>query len=230
MISAVILTHDEGEVLERCRKSVTGFDEVVEISEKEYPLQGDFAAKRNYALSRAHGEWVLFVDADEEVPVKLAEEIKSEIRKGTEFQGYFLKRRDYFWGRWLRFGETANVRLLRLAKRTAGRWQRKVHEVWQVRGPVGELNSPLKHYPHQTIRDFVDSVNYYSEIDVSELKKEGKNFSVFRVVANPVGKFLENYFWRLGVLDGEAGFVVAFMMSFQSLVVRVKQYDISKAS
>jgi len=140
------------------------------------------------------------------------------------------KRRDYFWGRWLRFGETANVRLLRLAKRTAGRWQRKVHEVWQVRGPVGELNSPLKHYPHQTIRDFVDSVNYYSEIDVSELKKEGKNFSVFRVVANPVGKFLENYFWRLGVLDGEAGFVVAFMMSFQSLVVRVKQYDISKAS
>ncbi len=191
----------------------------------------DFAAERNKLLEKAKEDWVLFVDSDEEVPEELNREIL-DLARMTQYEGYLIKRKDFFFGKWLRFGETGKIKLLRLGKKGAGKWERKVHEIWKIgeTGKIGEMKNPLLHYPHQTISSFIDSINRYTDIDAKELVQEGKKFSCFRVAANPLGKFLQNYFTRLGFLDGRAGFVHAFMMAFQSLVVRVKQYDLLQTS
>ncbi|MDO8514877.1 MAG: hypothetical protein Q7S14_00090, partial [bacterium] len=104
------------------------------------------------------------------------------------------------------------------------KWVRKVHEFWDIKN-TGELEEYLIHYPHPTIFDFINQINLYTETDAKELLKEGKKFSYFRLICNPIGKFIQNYFLKLGFLDGSAGFVYAFMMSFHSLVVRVKMHD-----
>lgn len=114
--------------------------------------------------------------------------------------------------------ETANVRLLRLGKKDAGQWRRPVHEVWEISGPVGVLKNPLRHYPHPAIHEFIQTINRYTDLETGK-------FSYFRLFANPIGKFIQNYFFRLGFLDGFPGFVMAYMMSFYSLVVRVKQAE-----
>lgn len=175
----------------------------------------DFAKERNFLLAKAETEWVLFVDSDE----KLSPELEKEILgtdKMTQYDGYYINRRDFFFGKWLRFGETGNIKLLRLGKKGAGQWIRKVHEYWDIKN-AGTLKNPLLHYPSLTI----EKINRYSEIDAREFK----HFSYLEVFLKPVGKFIQNYFLRLGLLDGSPGFIHAFMMSFQSLVVRVKQYE-----
>ncbi len=241
-----ILTHNEEKNIERCLRSVIWAGEILVIDDCSgdqtaalvsrfsrenrhchlltRKLNGDFAAQRNFALSKTAGDWILFLDADEEVTPELAAEIQQTLA-GTPCVGYFIKRSDSFRQRMLRHGETGRVKLLRLGRKEAGFWRRKVHEFWDIKGKTGELKTPLMHYPHPTVRDFLDSVNYYSGIDAGELAKEGKSFRYWRVVINPLGKFLQNYLLKRGLLDGEAGLVMAWLMSFQSLVVRVKMYE-----
>jgi hypothetical protein len=204
----------------------------------DYPIT-DFAAERNKLLDQAKTKWVLFVDGDEEVSEELRMEIEG-IKGDGGCEGYKIRRRDFFFRKWLEHGETGNIKLLRLGKKGAGRWKRRVHEVWEMRpasagasARQGELRGELRHYPHKNVSEFIRKINYYTDLDAKELGP--LSLKLWRVkvfgyweLAKPIGKFIQNYFLRLGFLDGMAGFVHAFMMSLQSLVVRVKQYDLSK--
>ncbi len=177
----------------------------------------DFAEERNKLLAKAKTEWVLFVDSDEKISKKLENEILSLRSRMTD--GYYIKRQDWFMGRWLKYGETGDIKLLRLGKCKAGGWKRKVHEYWDIKN-AGELKNPLLHYPHKNIAEFIKKINFYSDLDIREFG----SFRGFDLI-KPVAKFVLNYFFKLGFLDGFPGFAMAFMMSFQSLVVRVKQFE-----
>jgi len=238
MTSVVVLTKDEERNIEECLEGLKWCGEVivvddysedgtVGIAEKlgarvfKRHLKNDFAAQRNFGLEKAEGDWVLFVDADERVSSESAKEIKKTIKK-TDFDGFYLKRQDWFGGRWLKHGETANVRLLRLARKGSGEWKRKVHEVWEIKGKIGELENPFLHYPHPTISDFLKQINFHSTLHAEALRDEGVRPSLFRLIANPLGKFFQNYIFKLGFLDGMPGFIVAMMMSFHSFLARGK--------
>lgn len=179
----------------------------------------DFSRERNAALKTAKTAWVFFVDSDEVVSPELNSEIEQKINTGSV--GFYFRRDDYFLSQWLKHGETASVRLLRLAKKDAGIWQGKVHEVWVVRGKTEELENHLLHYSHPTISSFLAKINQYTNL-TARVK-----FSLFELIFFPIGKFLQNYFLRLGFLDGYPGFVMAYMMSLQSLITRVKRYEVS---
>lgn len=253
MISAVVLTHNDEKILERCLKSISWCDEVivvddnstdgtVEVAKKlgvnvfSHALNDDFAAQRNFGLAKAKGEWVLFVDSDEVVSEDLGKEIKQKLdprfrgddptslklRGASEKGGYSIKRKDYLAGRWLEHGESAHVRLLRLARKNAGKWVQPVHEQWNIDGTVGELTHPLLHHPHQNVAQFLEEVNRYSTLYARYLHLLGVKEPAWQIVAKPVAKFFVNYVWRLGFLDGTAGLVVACMMSFHSFLVRAK--------
>jgi len=207
-------------------KRSAGFADEVMVEEIREPVM-DFAKVRNEVLSRAKNEWVLFLDADEEI----GEELKKEMRRVTDiggayFSGFYFRRRDKFLGRWLGHGETAGVRLLRLARKDAGRWERPVHEVWGVGGRIGELKNPILHYSHESVDEMVGKLDKYSEIQaeykLGKLGKFGKLGLLGEMVVFPAAKFIQNYFWRLGVLDGMEGFIHALMMSGHSLLVRAK--------
>jgi glycosyltransferase involved in cell wall biosynthesis len=240
MISTVVLTKNEEKNIKNCLQSVKWCDEIiivddcsddqtVKIAKKmgakvfSRRLKGDFAAQRNFALRQAQGEWVLFVDADERVPDQLAAEIKQAI-ENEKVNGFFLKRQDFFRGKRLQHGETASIRLLRLGRKGVGRWQRRVHETWEVRGELGELKEALFHYPHPTLTEFLEEVNFYSSLNAQEFLRKGKRAGLIQIIAYPPGKFLQNYIFRLGFLDGTPGAIVALMMSFHSFLTRAKLY------
>jgi hypothetical protein len=175
---------------------------------------------------------VIFLDADEEVSQELKLEIINTL-KNPEFSAYYLKRRDFFWERELRFGEIKKVRekgILRLFKKNAGKWQGQVHETFQTNLPKGKSNNYLNHYPHPTIKSFLEKINYYSGLRAQELDNSGKKTNILEIICLPLGKFLLNYFIYLGFLDGPAGFVYAFMMSFHSFLVRGKLFELQAAA
>src|SRR3989344_1325800 len=164
MISAIVLTRNSQERIQKCLGALIWCDEIVVVDDfstdgtldkikgaKVYQrkLDNDFAAQRNFGLSKSTHDWILFVDDDEIVNNKLVQEIKKVVKSG-KYAGHFLSRRDYFFGRFLSHGETASVKFLRLARKNSGVWERRVHENWQVAGPVGQLVTPLDHFPHPT--------------------------------------------------------------------------------
>lgn len=244
-ITAVVLAKNEENDLEECLKSLSWADEIIVIDDhstdktvkiaKKYTnkvfgrsLNKDFAKQRNFGLEKASSDWVLFIDPDEKVNKKLAVEIQETIKRNT-FEAFYFKRRDFFLGRWLNFGETSSVRLLRLAKKDAGEWVRPVHEVWKVEKKSGELIEPLSHYSHPNLEEFFEKINTNSSIDAEHYFKEGKRFSLFEMLFFPPAKFFKNYILALGFLDGLPGLVMAVMMSLNSFLIRAKLWELWKS-
>ena len=240
MISAIVLTKDEEKNIEACLDSLSWCDEqividdysqdkTVDIAKKKgakvftHSLQNDFEEQRNFGLSKAKGDWILFVDADERVSSALWYEIMQHTNESLEdFSGYYIKRLDTMWGKTLKYGETGNIKLLRLAKKGAGKWEGNVHEVWKINGKTTTLQNPLDHYPHATIKEFLQEINFYTDLRAQELFKRKTTTNWFLILLYPKSKFIQNYFIKRGFLDGIHGFVFAMIMSLHSFLVRGK--------
>lgn len=206
-------------------QSLSFCDEVIVVP--PHPIS-DFSAVRNRALQHAKGDWVLFIDADEEISPKLAQEIKKRLLEDKNINGYLFKRRDYFLRKELKHGETAKVKLLRLARKNSGLWQGRVHEKWQVKGRIKELSQPLLHKRKLTLVQFLDKLNFYSDIRAQELYQQKAKTNLLLIFLYPSFKFCQNYFCRLGLLDGIPGFIMAAMMSLHSFMVRSKLWVMNK--
>jgi len=232
-ISAVVLASNEEKNIRKCLQNLKWCNEIlviddyskdktVQIAKKEgakvfkRKLNNNFALQRNYGLSKTKSEWVLFIDADEVATKSLRDEILN--LKFNIYDGFFIKRKDYFLRKEIKYGEVGKIRLLRLGKKKQGKWKRMVHEYWSVKGKVGELKNPLLHFSHPTISEFIEDINKYSNLHAKELKKEKKKSNLFKIVIWPVGKFIYNYFFELGFLDGKEGFIIGVMMSFHSFL------------
>lgn len=186
-------------------------------------LNGDFSKQRNFGLEKASGNWALFVDADERVTPSLREEIIQLTNNPiNQCDGFYIKRRDLMWGKELKHGETGNIVLLRLARKGEGKWEGKVHEEWQVKGKIDFLENLIFHYPHENINDFLRKINFYTDIRARELLEEGVRANFFSIILYTKAKFIQNYFIKLGVLDGMPGLIHALLMSFHSFLVRGK--------
>lgn len=240
MISAIILTKNEEKNIEECLKTLGWAEEIlviddnsedrtVEIAKKykarviTHPLNDNFSAQRNFALEKAKGEWVFFIDADERVSPTLRTEILNAI-KNNDFNGFIIKREDKIWGQVIKHGENAKVKLIRLGKRDKGKWEKPVHEEWRIKEPIGKLQTPLSHLPHQSIKEFVSEINYYSTLRAKELFAEGRKAQLISILAYPLGKFFKDYLLLFGFLDKMPGFTIALLMSFYSFLVRSKLY------
>jgi len=218
-LTAVIITTDQTKALPTA-KSCAFADQVITIVE---PQITNFAATRNRALKEVTTDWALFIDDDEFVTADLAQEIKNAI-KSPRYNGYFLKRLDTFLGRTLRHGENGRNRFLRLARRQSGQFKRPVHEVWLVKGKVGVLRYPLLHNPHDDLRGFIAKINHYSTLEAQFRFEQGVHSSLFRLAIYPPAKFIKNYFFNLGFLDGVPGTIMALMMSLHSFLTWTKLY------
>lgn len=250
MITVIILTHNEEKNILDCLETVNWADEIILVDDNsidrtveiakaqqlknlkilQNQLDGDFAKQRNFALSHAQNEWVLFIDADERISTELRTEINDlliEEKEHAVFNGMYLKRKDFMWGKLLKHGETGDIELLRLGRKTAGKWQGKVHEVWDITGKTDTLENNLIHYPHQTISEFLQEINFYTTLRAKELFEKGEKCSILKIITYPNAKFIQNYFIKLGFLDGLEGLVQAIIMSFHSFLVRAKLWTYS---
>ena len=194
-----------------------------------HPIDDGFAKQRNYGLSVAKGDWVLFVDTDEVISTMLAKEIIISIET-KDFAGFYLPRIDTCYHQVQLHGEVGNTKIIRLALRKSGKYLRAVHEYWNIKGKIGELRNPLFHTKDHFVSEFMNRITTYGDFDAISLIKEGKPFSFFRLLAYPKAKFIQNYFLRLGFLDGITGLFQAYLMAIQSLSVRVFQWTLQKSS
>ncbi len=117
------------------------------------------------------------------------------------------------WGQILKHGETGNIKLLRLAKKRAGKWEGRVHETWKVVGRKMTLQNHLDHFPHPTIESFLKEINFYTDLRAKELYEQKIKAYWWSPLLYPVAKFKLNYILRRGFQDGLPGLVFAMLMS-----------------
>jgi len=241
-ITAIILAKNEEKLIGQCIKSIDFCDEIIIIDDFstdktksiaenagakvfQHKLNDNFSQQRNFGIEKANSDWVIFIDTDEILNEDLKEEIKNIVSRDGDLSSYRLRRRDYFWNHEMRFGEIIEARnngIIRFIRKGKNRWFGNVHEKYIADNRIGRLNGFINHYPHQTIKEFIISVNFYSTLRAKELYKQDKIMNIFQLIFFPFGKFIYNYFFRLGFLDSSAGFVYSFMMSFHSFLVRAK--------
>jgi glycosyltransferase involved in cell wall biosynthesis len=167
-----------------------------------------FGAQKNFAIAKCSGDWVLSLDADEEVSPELAEEIRTLLRETPAHEAYFLPRRNFFLGRWIRHGGYYPDPKLRLFKRGSAQFEeRAVHETISPPASTGRLRGDLLHHAYPTLDAYIEHMNRYSALGATQAIARGKiSRSIFAFLWNvfivPVATFKYNYFLRLGFLDG----------------------------
>lgn len=224
-ISVVILTRNEAENIERCLKSVSWADEIIvidaesedetrEIAERMgakviiHPWEGA-GAQYAFGIAQATGNWVLVVDADEEVTPELAEAICQIVRKPeVPFAGYKVKRINYALGRWLRYGGWQDW-VLRLFLREKVTSPPTLHPRFQVYGRIGKLPYPLRHYMAPNLLEWWQRSFRLAQTEAEVEFLQGARFSGWAILGS-FWKFARRLIFKGGFLDGWAGFYACF--------------------
>jgi glycosyltransferase involved in cell wall biosynthesis len=245
-ISACIICYNEARNIRRCLESVTWADEIIVVDSmsrdntveiaKEYTdsviqrAWTGYADQKNVALSKAHGNWVLSLDADEAVSSQLKEEILTEIAGQNPKDGYRIPRRSFYQGKWIHHSGFYPDRQLRLFRRTAGQWVGgRVHERMEIKGEVGELKNDILHYPYKgVISGQLQTVDNFSGLIAEDLHEKGKRFHLILLLFRPFFKFLEVYLLKKGFLDGLPGLIIAVTSAYALFVRYVKIREIEK--
>lgn len=235
-LSVAIITRNEAANLPRTLASVRWAGEIVVVDSGstdatleiardagarvfEEPWKG-FATQKNSAIAHTTGDWILSLDADEEVSPELALEIQSLLGGEPAFGAYRIPRLNHFLGEPLRHGGYWPDPKLRLFRRGAAQFaERPVHEIMQADGPTGQLEGHLLHRCYPTLSEYIEHMNRYSSIAAEALVTQGRTggsclWLIWNALLNPAATFLYNYIFRLGFLDGRAGLLQHVNHSF----------------
>ena len=241
-LSVVVITKDEEERLRACLESVAWADEVIvvdaESTDKTAQIAREFtdrvwvrpwpgfAAQKNFGLAQATGDWILSVDADEEVSKELRQEVLAVLAAEAAVAGYRIPRQNVFWGRWIRHGGLYPDWQLRLFRRGQGRFvEHVVHESVEVSGPVGQLGAPLVHRSYRDVADFLARADRYSTLAAEERVRSGRPARFGDLVLRPAGRFLSMYVVHGGFLDGWRGFLLAVLYAYYVFIRSAKIWE-----
>ena len=171
-----------------------------------------FALQKNSALDKASCDWILSLDADEEVSAELAASIKAlkSSQGAPELDAYTMNRRNLYLGRWIRHAGYYPDPKMRLVRRELAEFEiRAVHEDMKKLPRTGHLEGDLIHHAYPRLESFIEHANRYSSLGAGMVADERKvSFSFINIVLRPLVRFLYMYFFRLGFLDGREGLLV----------------------
>ncbi len=249
-ITCIMLTLNEDENIGPCLETVQWADELlvvdsfsqdrtVEIAEAHgaqvhQRTFRDYADQRNAALELARHDWVLFVDADERVTPELAAEIQRVLTQAGQNEnapvGYWIPRRNYIFGKWIRHTGWYPDHQLRLMRRSRARYDpaRQVHELVILNGPAGRLEHPLVHYNYATLGEFIARQNRYSDYDARVLFNQGVRARPHNFILQPLREFRRRYFTLQGWRDGWHGLLLSLLMAWYELVKYAKLWGLAR--
>jgi glycosyltransferase involved in cell wall biosynthesis len=241
LISAVIITKNEAVRIGKCLAVLSFCDEILVIDNGSTDNTADiarqngakvitdkdrdFAALRNTGKDVSHGDWILYIDADEIVTPQLADSVKYAIRRNNagNFQYFLLRRVNYYLGhRW-----PVSEKMPRLFNRTAFQgWSGVLHESPQVNGKCGELTGDLLHDTHRNLEEMVVKTNAWSDTEAMlRFKSNHPPVVWWRLLRVMCTGFCGSYFGQSGWRAGTVGFVESIYQAFSMFITYAKLFE-----
>jgi (heptosyl)LPS beta-1,4-glucosyltransferase len=245
-IAVVVSAFNEEKTLGRCLTSVSFADELivvdnsssdktVEIAKKftphvySQPNQLMLNINKNTGFTKAKSDWILNLDADEEIPKALAAEIQKCINSNPGESGFWIKRKNYSFGKWIAHGLWWPDKQIRLFRRDKGKFPCvHIHEYIEIEGTVGELTEPYIHYNYESIHQYLTKIDRASTSEALSLKSMNYQLAWHDAVRFPLSDFLKIYFAQSGYKDGLHGLVMALFQAFYSFTVFAKFWEMGK--
>lgn len=245
-LSVGIITYNEQRNLPKTLEAVKGLadeivivdslstDNTVEIA-KNYGADvysekwKGFGPQKNSVIDKCKGEWILLIDADEELSQELVEKIRALIGGNSEYNVYDINRCSVCFGKELKYGGWSNQYATRLWKNGTVRVSDSlVHEEFVTSNKKGKISEKIYHYSYLTMNDYFDRFNKYTTLGAQEYFKRGKKVNSFQILFNPIFKFIRMYIIRLGFLDGIEGFTIASTSAMYSMIKYFKLREMYK--
>jgi len=245
-IAVVIITYNEQDRLEPTLKSVADIaseiivvdsystDDTIKIA-KKYTKNvfqrkwTNYSDQKNFANSKASFPWILSLDADERLSLELHEELLQLKDKEPESTGFSMPRQVFYLGRWIKHTVWYPDRKLRLFRKDKAYWEGEfVHERLVIEGEVKKLKGALLHFTYRNIHDHLDQINAFSDLAAQKLYAKQKKCGWARLVLLPVIGFIKSYYFKAGILDGFAGFVVSVLHGYSIFLRYAKLREIWK--
>jgi glycosyltransferase involved in cell wall biosynthesis len=239
-ITGIVITHNEERNIRECLESIKWLDEIIvidscsedntlqiskEYTDKIYPVDiANVTEKRKFSMGKVKNEWVLFLDADERITPELKDEIIG-LRpvQDEDITGYYINRKNFYLGKWIKHCGLYPDFHLRLFKKDYGViTNRLVHEAVEVEGKTGRLKNCFYHYSYPDLTVLLDKINYYSTLEAEEHFHNRKTITKAGVFTHAISSFFRVFISRKGFLDGIYGFYVSFTDACVNLLTHLK--------
>ncbi len=249
-VSVYMLTFNNARTVERALRSLAWADEIVvvdshstdatreiagrhtsRIIERDWP---GFRDQYQFAADQCRNDWALFVDADEEFPPALVDEMRAELAANQERPetervfGYECHRRTWYLGRWIMHGGWVPDHEIRLYDRRRGSWQGGLHAKIHINGKTAFFRNFCRHYTYADIADQLRTIDRYSATAAKDMLEAGKRFSWLHLLGNPLWRFCRDYFLKRGFLDGFPGLVVAVNTAFYVFIKHARLWELQR--
>ncbi len=243
-LSAVLITLNEEKDIKRCLESVRWANEIIVVdsfsTDRTVELAKEFTShvyqheypgstrQMEKGIQYATGDWILFVDADEEISFELAEEIQQMLERGTVMTGYELLRKPRAFGKWINHGgwfPDYQLRLLRKDSYTVN--HEEVHGGFSTRGSHARMRGVVYHYTYETIEEYLGKMNEYTSLQVSNRIKADSLARArwYNFFLSPASHFFRMFLSRKGYRDGFYGFLLASLDALYSMVLYMKVWE-----
>lgn len=242
--SVVLITLNEERNIDRCLGSVRWADEIIVVDsfstdrttekaraytdrvyQHEYPGS---TRQMERGIGYATGDWIFFIDGDEEVSPELAEEIRNVLRSPGTLAGYEILRKPMAFGRWIGHGGWFPDWQFRFFRKDAYRVNHEeVHGGFDTGGPKGRLNGVVYHYTYETVFAYVARMNEYTSLQVSNRLRANPAAAVrwYNLLLSPLSHFLRMFVVKGGWRDGFHGFVLALLDAAYSMLLYAKLWE-----
>lgn len=247
-LSVAIATYNEQENIARCLESVKWADEIIVCDEgssdktveivKKYTSKvltnthtdrPTFHQTKQKAIAKCTGEWILSIDADEEISPQLKEEIQktiSDTSATSQFNGYRFPRKSQIFGHWMAHTGWYPDYQVKLFKNGQGGYEAKsIHEQIAVTGEIGTFASDLWHYHYKSVEQFIGRLNRYTTDDAQFLIAKGQKVVWTDAIKFPADELFKRFFFWQGYLDGLHGLVLSLLQALNRLVVFAKMWE-----
>ena len=243
-LTVIIPAKNEEKNIRDCLESVKWADEIffvdsfstdktIEIAKKytdrivqrEYKSSAD---QLNWAIPQASHKWILFLEADERVSPELKSEIIEVLEnKGFGYDGFKIRRQNYFLGKKINYCGWQRDYVTKLFKKDKGKKEYKhVHSDVKVQGKVGKLKGKLIHYPYNNLTQYFNKFNRYTSWSALDLYEANRKPSILKLILNPLWRFFRMYILQLGFLDGIHGFILCTLASISVFTKYAKLWEL----
>lgn len=242
-ISIIIIAKNEDKNIKNALASVKWADEIIvvdsgsrdktleiarEFTDKIYYRKfDDFSSQKNFALSKCSYNWIFSLDCDELVSETLQRDILSAVKVNTKYAAFRVKRINKLFGKVL-YHAAGNDFPIRLFKKENSKFIQPIHEFLEVTGAIGVLNGELLHNTTSDIKSEFYKTDAYTELEARWLLERNLKPTIFKIIFYPTAVFLKIYIFYKGLLDGQAGFLYAFVSARYSLIKYIKARKLSK--
>jgi len=235
-ITAIIPTFNEEDNIVLAIKSVDFADEIIVVdsysSDKTIKLATPLvdkilyreyensASQKNWAIPKAKYEWIFILDADERLCKDLRKEIISILKYDAVYDGYWIKRKNYFMGKRVYFSGWREDKVIRLFKRDTCKYEDKhVHAEIVCVGNIGFLQNKIIHNTYKSKNDYLKKIERYAEWQAKDYNKKTGKITFFHTIVKPIIRFIKHYIIQLGILDGYVGLIISI---YQAKAVRMR--------